>query len=117
MGDDYRHYPRQPHKGRLVERRLVAQRPGIPGRFLFDDGADQLWPKLVRLGRALREGNEFLCRARVCDSDTGARTQVWNRLDDGFMRPQRRQRRSGPDFSRPFSSRKRTGGGSSISTP
>jgi hypothetical protein len=50
----------------FVERRLIAQRPGIPRRLLFDDGADQVRPKRMRFGRGVCERNE-LCwwRQRV----------------------------------------------------
>jgi hypothetical protein len=46
----------------LVERGLISQRPGIPRRFLLDDGADNFRPQRMRFGGAPREGDEFCWR-------------------------------------------------------
>lgn len=45
---------------------LVAQRPGVPGRFLLDYGADQVGPERVRAGRILRKRNVLGRRGQSC---------------------------------------------------
>ena len=42
-----------------VEGGLITQRPGIPGRLLLDDGADEFGPKRMRFGRPMRERDEL----------------------------------------------------------
>ncbi len=42
-----------------IKRRLITQRPGVPGRFLFDNGANEFGPNRVHMSGVMGERNQL----------------------------------------------------------